>query len=80
MAPPLGRQDCKIAKKSEQNWGIAPPFASWASGFGLEIWLILGEKWDEIWVWQFQILIYVPLKFSEVSGPLSFQNPAYATE
>ena len=31
--------------------------------------LILGEKWDEIWVWQFQILIYVPLKFSEVSAP-----------
>ena len=31
--------------------------------------LILGEKWDEIWVWQFQILIYVPLKFSEVFGP-----------
>ena len=31
--------------------------------------LILGEKWDEIWVWQFQILIYVPLKFSEVSSP-----------
>ena len=31
--------------------------------------LILGEKWDEIWVWQFQILIYVHLKFSEVSAP-----------
>ena len=31
--------------------------------------LILSKKWDEIWVWQFQILIYVPLKFSEVSGP-----------
>ena len=28
--------------------------------------LILGERWDEIWVWQFQILINVPLKFSEV--------------
>ena len=32
--------------------------------------LILSEKWKEIWVRQFQILIYVPLKFSEVSGPL----------
>ena len=44
--------------------------------------LILGETWDEIWAWQFQILIYVPLKFSEVSAPPPpppFQNPAYAT-
>ena len=43
--------------------------------------LILGEKWNEILVSQFQILIYVPLKFSEVSSPPPpFQNPAYATE
>ena len=35
--------------------------------------LILGEKWDEIYVRQFQILIYVPLKFSEVSGPSLFK-------
>ena len=35
--------------------------------------LILGEKWDEIWVWQCQILIYVPFKFSEVSGPPLFK-------
>ena len=25
MPPPLGRQDCKIAEKSKQNWGMAPP-------------------------------------------------------
>ena len=36
-------------------------------------------------MWQFQILIYVPLKFSQVFGPPPpppppFQNPAYATE
>ena len=30
-------------------------------------------------MWQFQILIYVSLKFSEVFGP-PFQNPAYATD
>ena len=42
--------------------------------------LILGEKWDEIWVWLFQILIYAPLKFSEVSAPPPFfKNPVYAT-
>ena len=41
--------------------------------------LFWGKKWDEIWVWQFQILIYVFLKFSEVSAPPPFQYPAYAT-
>ena len=61
-----------------------PPFARWATGFELEItwfwiWgktfffsalhLILGEKLDEIWEWQFQLQNYVPLKFSEVSAP-----------
>ena len=36
--------------------------------------LILGEKWDEIWAWQFQILIYVPLKFSKVSAHPPFSK------
>ena len=51
----------------------APPFASWASGFGLEIswfWvktfffalhLILGEKWDEIWVKTFFFVFAIHL-------------------
>ena len=84
--PPFGSpglQNC-IEKWAKLSHG-PPPFASWASDFGLEItrfgheiWvktfffvlhLISGEKWDEIWVWQFQILIYVHLKISEVFGP-----------
>ena len=126
MAPLWAARIAKLHRKVSKIEAWPPPFASWASGFGLEItwywvknetkfegrpfffllftwfwakngtkfeWrlffsalrLILGEKWDEIWVWQFQILIYVPLKFSEVSAPPPhpppppFQYPAYAT-
>ena len=43
MAPPLGRQDCKIAQKSEQNWGMTP-----LCKLGIILWarnhLILGEN------------------------------------
>ena len=53
MAPPFGSpglQNC-IKKWAKLRHAPPPPsFVSWASGFWLEVWVILGEKRDEIWV------------------------------
>ena len=67
--PPFGSPGLQnwIEKWAKLRHG--PPLCK----LGIRLWarnhLILGENLDEIWVWQFQILIYVPFKFSEVSGP-----------
>ena len=76
----------KIAKKSEQKLRACPPpppppplqvrhqaLGSKSPEFGRK----MGRKFE---YGQFQILIYVSLKFSEVSAPSPpFQNPDYAT-
>ena len=99
MAPLWVARIAKLHRKVSKI-EACPPFASWASGFGLEItWFWaktgmkfewrpffccffvfffcsssdFGRKWEEIWVWQFQILIYVPFKFSEVSATSLFK-------
>ena len=41
----------------------------WAKTFFFALHPFLGKIWDEFWVWLFKILIYVSLKFPEVSAP-----------